>query len=156
MGQKRYSPKALKKGIREYFDSVSRTVTAREAVDSGKRDEKGHVIYDYIDIVNDAGEPIRYREYVVPPTITALCRFLGISRETWRKYMEDDGELGTAARGAKEQIEEYLETQLYREKQVQGIMFNLQHNYGWKERRDLETRQEISVVMTGETEDYGG
>ena len=43
---------ALEAAVAGYFRSISRTVTA---------EERG------APILNDAGEPIRYREYVVPP-----------------------------------------------------------------------------------------
>ena len=36
-------------------------------------------------------------------------------------------------------MEAYLEEQLLtREKNVQGLIFNLQNNYGWREKREVE------------------
>lgn len=137
---------ALRREIDRYFGSITRTVTATERIPTGERDSKGHEIYRIQDIVNDLGEPIRYKEYVIPPSIGGLCLFLGISKQTWSEYcgIEEFIEPTTRARA---RVEAYLEEQLTtREKNVQGIVFNLQHNYGWKEKRD--------VTIHGSVESY--
>lgn len=152
--KKKHNPKSLQEGIADYFASISYTTTAKEMVDSGKRDDKGHVILHPIEIKNDRGEPITLREFVRPPTVTGLCRYLGISRETWREYGEDE-RMGPIAAEGKAVIEEYLETQLYREKNVTGIIFNLQNNYGWKEKKEVDGSGRITFTLSEEAEEYG-
>ena len=151
---KKYNAKSLQAAIDDYFAAISYTTTAKEMVDSGKRDEKGHVILHPIEIKNDRGEPIAVREFVRPPTVTGLCRSLGISRETWREY-SDDEKLGPIAEAGKAVIEEYLETMLYREKNVTGIIFNLQNNYGWKEKKEVDGKQRVTFTLSEEAEEYG-
>ncbi len=92
-------------------------------------------------ILNDEGEPIRVRVYAVPPTISGLCLYLGIDRSTWQNYAngEDEPKKAKVVHAARARIEAYLEEQLLtREKSVQGIIFNLQNNYGWKNKTEVE------------------
>lgn len=134
---KKYTKKGLEAAVEGYFASISRSVQARDA--------------DKQPLYNDAGEPIRVTEYVRPPTVGGLCLYLGIDRSTWQNYA--DGKLhpelaGVAAR-ARARMECWLEEQLLtREKNVQGLIFNLQNNYGWREKREAElggeTRKAVS------------
>ena len=72
--QKKYStPAALRRACRRYISSISRTVPITEPYDTGRRDEYGHVIFEMREVKNDEGEIITYREFAVPPSITALC-----------------------------------------------------------------------------------
>ena len=88
-------------------------------------------------MANDDGEPIEYIEYVRPPCISGLCLYLGIDRSTWSNYAHDP-ECREAYALARERIEAYLEEQLLtRRKGIQGVIFNLQNNYGWRQRQDI-------------------
>lgn len=132
---KKYTGKTLEKAVERYFNSISCT---RDALDC-----EGHQIF------NDAGEPIRYRAYVRPPSISALCLFLGIEKRTWANYAEEK-DMAPVVEHTKARVEAYLEEQLtIREKGVQGIIFNLQNNYGWKQKQEVElgekTRKEMNV-----------
>ena len=131
---KKYTAKTLRKAAARYFRSISRTVPAR--------DDTGGIIR------NDDGEEIRVVQYIVPPSITELCIYLDIDRSTWQNYADEQGEPERAAvcREVRARIEAYLERELLtREKSVQGIIFNLQNNYGWKQKTevglDRETRK---------------
>ena len=138
MGRRRkYTPKKMQTEINRYFSSISRTVTAKEAVDLGKRDDKGHVVWDYIEIKNDAGELIRHTEYVIPPTVSGLCRYLKIHRSTWSVYRADP-EYAAVTERAVLRIREYLEEQLLSRTNVRGIMFELQNNYGYSDKKEIE------------------
>lgn len=124
---KKYTKKGLEKAIEGYFASISRTVQAR--------DEAKQPLY------NDGGEPIRVVEYIKPPTVGGLCLYLGIDRNTWQNYADPKlhPELAEVTAYAKMRMEAYLEEQLLtREKNVQGLIFNLQNNYGWREKREVE------------------
>lgn len=124
---KKYTKKGLERAVEGYFASISRTVQARDAAKQP--------------LYNDAGEPIRVVEYIRPPTVGGLCLYLGIDRSTWQNYA--DGrlypELADVVAGAKARMECWLEEELLtREKNVQGLIFNLQNNYGWREKREVE------------------
>ena len=108
------SKKALADAIEGYFRSISRTIELKDLA--------GATIY------NDDGEAIHKLQFVVPPSISALCIHLGIDRSTWQNYC--DGELHPEFREVtaltRGRIEAWLEEQLLtREKGVQGIIFNL-------------------------------
>lgn len=144
------SAKALADAIENYFESISRTVTLKERIETGRFTEKGQPIYESIDIVNDAGAPIRVKEYLVPPSAGALCLFLGLTRKTWADYC--DGEknpqfLNSTTR-ARARMESYLEQELIsRPKSVQGVIFNLQNNYGWKDKKEVEFGEKTSKAL---------
>lgn len=132
------SKKALADAIEGYFRSISRTIELKDLT--------GAVIH------NDAGEVIHKLQFVVPPSISALCIHLGIDRSTWQNYC--DGELHPEFREVtaltRGRIEAWLEEQLLtREKGVQGIIFNLQNNYGWRQKQEVElgdkTRKSIQT-----------
>ncbi len=141
--------KDLEKHINRYFNSISRTITVRERYATGDKDQWGRDVYEWRDVYNDHGDPVRTREYVVPPTLSGLCLYLGISRQAWNGYCNDPEFLDTTTR-ARARCELYLEDQLIsRTSNVQGLIFNLQNNYGWKERKELElgdqTRKEMAI-----------
>lgn len=124
---KKYSKKSLEQAVEGYFSSISRTVDVR--------DEDGGTVF------NDAGDPIRVVEYVRPPSVGGLCLYLGIDRSTWQNYADRTlhPELAEITAYARMRMETYLEEQLLtREKNVQGLIFNLQNNYGWREKREVE------------------
>ena len=124
---KKYTKKSLQAAVDGYFASISRTVQALD--DDGKP------------MRNDAGEPIRVVEYVRPPSVGGLCLYLGIDRSTWQNYADRKlhPELAGVTAYARMRMEAYLEEQLLtREKNVQGLIFNLQNNYGWREKREVE------------------
>lgn len=133
--------KKLARAIDGYFASISRTVTVTELVPTGEYTQKGMPVMAPQVVHNDNGEEIRRVEYCAPPSVTDLCLYLGISRETWRAYCDPELHpefLDTTTR-TRARIEAYLERELLtREKSVQGIIFNLQNNYGWKEKKELE------------------
>ena len=127
---------ALKKEIEKYFNSISCNVP---------------VTIEGAPVCNDDGEKIYKRQYFVPPSVSGLCVHLGIDRSTWNNYCDlklhpEFAEVCNQTRGL---IEAYLEEQLImREKNVQGIMFNLQHNYDWKDKKEVEmTGDGVSVSI---------
>lgn len=144
---KKYNPLRLRRAVDAYFTSISRTVTAKEPVDTGRRDDKGHVVYDYIDICNDNGEPIRHIEYVFPPTVGGLCQFLGIHRSTWADYCEQEEFSDTTTR-ARGRMRAYLEEQLLTRKDVRGVIFDLMNNYGLSDKRQMELGPRAGRALT--------
>lgn len=136
------TPEELEEAVEAYFFSISRTVDAVELVDSGRRDDHGHVIYEPVKIWNDGGEVIRKTEYILPPSVTDLCLHLGITRQTWVNYGRR-AEFRDITDRTKARVKSYLVREsLTRTKGLQGVLFNLQNNFDEDER---EQRREVSA-----------
>ena len=138
---KKYTKKGLREAIERYFRSISRTIPAR--------DDTGGIIR------NDDGEEIKVVQFVVPPSVTGMCLYLGIDRSTWQNYADAalHPELAGICQGARTRIEAYLEQELLtREKGVQGIIFNLQNYFGWKQKQEgelgMDTRESMKHAAT--------
>ena len=115
MKEKRWkSAGALEAAVEGYFRSVSRTVTA---------EERG------APILNDDGEPIRYREYMVPPTVWGLCAYLGITRATWESFCDPrrHPEFRGAAALAGDLMQDWSQRALLSRKDVRGLIYILQN-----------------------------
>ena len=133
---KKYTKRTLEAAVERYFRSISRTVTVR--------DDTGGTIR------NDDGEDITVVEYAVPPSVTGLCLYLGIDRSTWQNYADAQlhPELAGVCRRARTRMEAYLEQELLtREKSVQGLIFNLQNNFGWKQKQEVELGRDTRESM---------
>lgn len=132
--------KELGKAIDRYFRSICRTVEARDLTGTP--------------LLNDDGEPVEKIEYIRPPSVSGMCLFLGIDRSTWQNYCDprQHPEFRTVTEHARARIEAYLEEQLLtREKGLQGIIFNLQNNYAWRQRQEVELGEQTrkSAEITG-------
>lgn len=131
MRQKKYkTATALKKAVDAYFNSISHTEYVIRADEDGNPRR----------VKSDNGLFLSKREFYIPPSISALCLYLGISRQTWSSYSdaENSPEFADVCEYARLIIEAYLEEQLLcRRKGVQGIIFNLKNNYGWSEKADI-------------------
>lgn len=119
----------LEEAIEAYFRSISRTVTAVERRETGEKGADGKKIVEEIPILNDDGKEIRYREYVIPPTVWGLCDFLGISRETWEDYCNADKfpQLHAATERAGALLQDWSQRALLTRKDVRGLIFILQN-----------------------------
>lgn len=140
--KKKYTGRTLRKAVERYFRGITRTVTLREQVNTGEKDSWGHWVYELRDITNDAGEPVKVREFVVPPTVGGLCEALGIHRSTWADYCDRDKhpELAETTAWAREVIQHYLESELLGRdgRNLKGVIFSLQNNFGYSEKREVE------------------
>jgi hypothetical protein len=134
------SERALSRAIDAYFASISRTVDATEEYGTGGKDADGHKICDTRPILNDAGETIRYVEYVRPPTVGGLCEFLGIRLRTWDDYcdIKNYPEFFETTAEACGRLRAWREEQLLTRKDVKGIIFALENNYGYCEKKELK------------------
>lgn len=146
---KKFTALKLRKEVSRYFDSISRTVTVTEKKDSGDRDDKGHVIWETAEIINNLGEPLKKQEFIIPPTVGGLCEYLGIHRSTWNDYCNPElhpefSDTTTRARGC---MRAYLEQELLTRKDVKGIIFDLQNNYGYTDRKEIEIGSETKKLM---------
>ena len=123
------SAAALEEAVERYFCSISRTVTA---------EDRGSPI------LNDEGEPIRYREYVIPPTVSGLCESLGISRATWRELSDPrrHPEFRGAAALVRDRMQDWSQQALLTRKDVRGLIYILQNTL------DLPEEQEESLSLS--------
>lgn len=137
---KKYSARALAKAVDAYFDSITREVDVTEPVDTGRRDGHGHPIFEPRPVTNKLGKQVRVTEYVVPPSVKDLCDSLGLSRVTWTEYANPDKhpELAEIVQEARERIRAWNERELVTRpgRDVKGIIFNLQANYGYGARQE--------------------
>ena len=73
----------------------------------------------------------------LPPTITGLALALDTTRQTLMDYEERDAFTDTIKK-AKLRCENYAEIQLFKGRNVAGVIFNMKNNYGWKDKRQHE------------------
>ena len=145
--KKTYTQKTLAEAVDRYFKSITRIVKVTELVETGERDDKGHKVFERVTIKNNLGEEAEVEEYIVPPTVGALCQHLGIHRSTWADYCNEEkfSDTTTYARG---RMRAYLEQQLLTRKDVKGIIFDLQNNHGYTEKRQLEFGKQASNAIS--------
>lgn len=148
MSEKKYTPRALHKAVCRYFASITRWVPVTEQVPTGKVDRMGHQIMEQRPVVNQLGEEMQRLEYVIPPSVGALAIFLGIHRSTWNDYCKNPeyADTTTHARGL---MHAYLEQEsLTRQgKDLKGVLFNLENNYGYSER--VTVGQTLEELLAG-------
>ena len=154
---KKYTKKTLAEAVDRYFASITRIVVMTELIETGERDDKGHKIYERKAITNSLGEEAKVEEYIVPPTVGALCQYLEIHRSTWAEYCDPEkhpefSDTTTRARG---RLRAYLEQQLLTRKDVKGIIFDLQNNYGYSEKRQVELGDRASKAVSAASMSMG-
>lgn len=155
-------PAKLEKAVEKYFKSITREVKLTESKPTGKKDKDGHMIYEQAEIINGLGKPVTVTEFIVPPSVFDLCEFLKISESTWNNYCDTQKHpefLGTTTR-TRGRMRAWNEQQLLTRsgKDLKGIIFNLENNYGYKERLDVSNESMESFLQrqlqegTGEQE----
>ena len=153
-----YDAERLERGIRKYFDSISREVAVTEAVDSGEKDEFGHAIYVNVPVKNKKGQEVLRTEFLVPPRIRELCRALKISESTWENYCDGEKhpELREITGEARAVIREWAEMELLTRpgKNVRGVLSYLEQHYYRQERENGGTEsRESGVILIPESEE---
>ena len=146
----KYNKKTLTAAVEAYFDSITRVVTVTEKVDTGRKDGDGHKIYETRQVLNKRGKPAEVLEFIEPPTVGSLCMALRIHRSTWAEYCDPDEhpEYKDITTWAKEQMRTYLEKQLLIRKDVKGVIFDLQNNHGYTEKRQLDLSDRASKAVS--------
>ncbi len=129
---------ALRRAVEGYFASISRVKPVMEACNTGEKDQWGHFILEWRPVKNARGEDMTDIEFVIPPTVGGLCRYLGISRDTWSQYCsrERNPQFSETTEWAREQLLAWREKELMTRpgKDLTGVMFDLRMNYGMSER----------------------
>lgn len=128
------SDRALREMVEGYFASISREKLVMEAYNTGQKDGWGHFVLEWRPVTNEQGVYMRELEYVIPPTVGGLCDYLGVSRDTWSRYCdrEENPQFAETTEWAREQLLAWREKELLRRpgKQLRGLLFDLQANYG--------------------------
>ena len=149
--------KALRTAAEEYFNSISRTVEVKESVPTGALDDKGHMVMEERVVLNDQGKAIATREFLIPPTVVGLCLYLGIHRATWARWCDHEAhpELEEATEWVSAVLRAWNEEQLLTrgDKGVKGIMFNLQNNYGYTQKVEVESGPQTRQAETLTTQE---
>lgn len=138
------SADALYEAIDGYFDSISYTETLKKKLPSGEE----------VVLRSDGGRELKVLVYVTPPGITAMCLAIGIDPSTWENYSNPEihPEFSDVTRWAKARIEAYLEEQVNTRDRPQGVIFNLENNYGWKHKREVDVNSKVtgSIAQIGD------
>ena len=147
---KKYTERTLRKAVEEYFDSITREVAMTEKVDTGQKDADGHKIFENVPVINKRGEQVKITEYLVPPTVGGLCEHLGIHRSTWAEYCDENAhpEFSDTTTHARGRMRAWLEEQLLTRKDVKGIVFDLQNNYGHHDKKEIELGGRAAKAVT--------
>lgn len=155
MAKTRYTAVGLRKAVERYFAGISRTAPVTEPVPTGELDRKGRPLFEERIVHNDAGETIQRTEFLVPPTVGGLCQALGISRQTWASYADDQKhpEFAETVRAARDRLVAYLveQTLLRDGRDTKGPMFVLAQayaDYGFGERHEIELGPRASEAMS--------
>ena len=153
--KRKMKAKELAQQVERYFASITRTVTVTERVPTDKLDDHGHVIYKTETVLNSLGEEAKREEYITPPTVGGLCLFLGIHRSTWVDWCDAERfpeftDTTTYARG---RMQAWLEEQSLTRKDVKGIIFNLQNNYGYSEKKQVELGPNAARAVSAQNMD---
>ena len=161
MRQRRYrTAAALEKAVNAYFLSITRRKAVTEKIDTGMKDKDGHTIWEERTVHNQLGEPVILTQYLVPPQVAGLCEFLRIHRSTWANYSDPQQhpEFAAVTEAARDRMRAWNERELLtREgKDVRGIIFNLQNNYGYTEKSELEMGARAGEILLRIADDSDG
>ena len=140
---KKYNPKSLHRAVEKYFKSITREVALVEKKPTDQKDEMGHTIFVDVPVLNALGKQVIVTEYLVPPTVLDLSAFLKIHRSTWDNYCDHDKhpEFFDTTERAMGRIHAYLarESLTRQGKDLKGVLFNLENNFGYKERLGISS-----------------
>ena len=148
---KKYTAAGFQRACEAYFNSISYLEPRMKPV--VKRDDHGFPILDkyghqqirYEQITTADGKPAFETCWTEPPSLTGLCLYLGIDRATFSRYgtydpdnPEESERFCNTVTRARGRVEAYLESRLEDKSAARGAIFNLQQNFGWKERKEVE------------------
>lgn len=134
--------------IDDYFNSITISKPRFDKIVVGYEDEeRKKPIYDEIPVLNNKGDQIIDTVYTEVPSIISLSHYIGITRETLNQY-KNNVLFSDSIKRAKEKIEIYLETELFRQQgQVTGIIFNLKNNFDWKDKTETEMSGNLNLTI---------
>lgn len=139
---------AIERYFRSCWEPVMRTVlypNIKAQIDNGtmKREDLKSEHY-YTEQAVDANDQPVFRQ-VEPYMITGLALELNLDRRTLINYSRDS-KFFPAIKKAKTIIEDYTSRELFRSSNVTGIIFNLKNNWGWKDKKEIESKVNLRDV----------
>lgn len=156
---RKYTAKRLREAVEQYFDSITREKVVTELKPTGEKDKMGHEIYEAVPVVNKLGNPVIVTEYLVPPSVGDLSEFLGIHRSTWDNYCDKEKhpEFFDTTTRAMGRMHAYLEREMLTRpgKDIKGVQFNLENNFGYKERLEV-SNESVENYLQRQMEQNGG
>lgn len=144
MRPQKYNEKALFEAVKTYLLKISRTVPLTEQVKTGEKDKYGHVVCCDSPVYNELGEEVFTTEYIVPPTVGGLCVALDISLSTWEGYAKKYPKVADFFNTRRLA---YLQEQVVTRKNVRGILFDLENNFGQKEKTEISIAPETTAAI---------
>lgn len=142
---------ALRRAIRSYIDSISKIEPVMERYLTGTKDAWGHDEYAWRQATNQDGEVVMRRVFHVPPTAAGIREHIGVSKSTWAEYGDRKlhPELCEVVEEAREVLQKWREEQLLTRagKDVRGIIFDLQANYGMSERKTVDLGEQAAKAV---------
>lgn len=143
------SAKALRAAVDAYWASISYQVPAVVSTPTGEVDEAGAVKWKsklLTDKVDGTGTAKTVVKYLEPPSVPGLLLYLGIGKSTWSDYRRDE-KLGPVVAYWDARYEAYLVDRLETGKHISGVIFNLEHNFGWTRRQEIGMDRETRKAM---------
>lgn len=123
------SKRSLEIAVERYFAKLQTWETVK--------DKDGNPIKNLLE------EDMERKVYMRAPSIADLCLDLGISGRTWATYSAPTHDYAEVCEYAKLRIEAYLYNELNTRKNTQGIIFNLQNNYGMAEKHEVDAGVQV-------------
>lgn len=136
MARAKPKPKMRPKGQPPYYTNVE---DMHKLIEEYFKECEGEYLFDQNGnhVFNKYGEPIVVKSK--PPSVAGLALKLGFTnRQSVLNYQNKDEYFDTITR-AKLRIEEYNNTRLYDKDGVQGAKFNLTVNYGYVEKKEVQS-----------------
>lgn len=109
-------------------------------------DSWGHPIYREEPLIAEDGKPAVLRKWTEAPSVTGCQLHLGLSRQAWSEYARQAG-YAEACEWVRMLVEQYNIQQLGG-KGAAGAKFTLEHNFGWKERREVSVDERTAKAIT--------
>ncbi len=153
----RYTPEKLRRAVTRYFRSITRVVPVTESVPTGELDRNGHMIYETVPVRNALGEEVRVTEYIIPPLMADLYAALKIDKSTWSNYGKRP-EFQEITQDVYERMKAWNERELLKRegKDLKGVIFNLENNYGYRERLDAALHGSVDDLIAQLAAEKGG
>ena len=165
---KKYTAAGFRDGCEAYFDSISykekveRKIYLTDENGNPILDGRGHQKFQVEHVETEDGKKAYVTKWIEPPGIMALCLYLGIDESTFLRYGEmkptegmtekeqrDAEEFCRTATRARGRIMAYLSEMTQDPRAARGAIWNLQQNFGQKEKREISldetTRKAISA-----------
>ena len=147
---KKFTAQEFAEAVERYFRSIARTEVVTEVVTERVSEMVDGLVQEHVvEVRNDEGEPMMRTRWLRPPSVSGLCLAIGIDRSTWQNYADAgrNPKHAVICDTARMRIECYLEELLStKEKSVQGVIFNLEHNYWNREERAREAARPVSPL----------